>query len=111
MLYSEFHNLTGIRCTTKVYDNIQEIYYNAIDMNKQTFCSHYKRIHANPLLKIVFDKWKEYEQRYIAAAKDVKMSHQTIKKVFDTNNELKAQVFLLKRELNELSKKYSTSKK
>lgn len=113
MLYSEFHALTNIKCSSDVYDKIQEIYCYAINLDKRAFCAHYKQIHNNPLLKTTYEKWKEFEQRYTASVRDIKHLHEVIKKVYDQNNELKAQVFQLQREIRDLQKKAksSTSKK
>lgn len=52
----EFEDRTGLTVTNEEYCNIEQLYYNADNMQKDQFCELYKQIHDNELFQIISGK-------------------------------------------------------
>lgn len=58
MLREEFENRMGNTVTPEAYENIEDLYISAGDMDKDTFCDDYKLHGAS---KILAEIWKRYK--------------------------------------------------
>lgn len=58
MLREEFENRMGNTVTPEAYEDIEDLYISAGDMDKDTFCDDYK-IHGYS--KILAEIWKRYK--------------------------------------------------
>lgn len=56
MTKQEFTERTGLTVTNDEYVKIEELYYNADNMQKDQFCELYKQIHDNELFQILSGK-------------------------------------------------------
>lgn len=56
MTKQEFTERTGLTVTNDEYVKIEELYYNADNMQKDQFCELYKQIHGNELFQILSGK-------------------------------------------------------
>jgi hypothetical protein len=72
MLREEFENRMGNTVTPEAYNDIEELYYAAGDMDKDTFCDDYKLHGASKILAEIWDRYKTSE----AVLKIYKEEHQ-----------------------------------
>ena len=92
MLREEFENRMGNTVTPEAYNDIEELYYAAGDMDKDTFCDDYKLHGASKILAEIWGRYKTtrdvlkiYQKEHQAAAEMlVKFSYNYgIKEAYD----------------------------
>lgn len=58
MLREEFENRMGNTVTPEAYENIEDLYISAGDMDKDTFCDDYKLHGTSKILAEIWDRYK-----------------------------------------------------
>lgn len=77
----EFTQRTGIELTAEQYQRVEELYLNAVNMDKDEFCEDYKKHGKSVILNAYFDQSEKIRNELDTyREKQVQMAHFLIKK-------------------------------